>query len=295
MLKQGYRYKWMRHEIARLDPFVDAPRIIHLHLNSTLPASAMLNNLIYTLGLVRLCASREQAIPVHRDGKGKVYRKGDQRADETNVHLLMWLDRDLSDPAIRESLAHVRHLHGVIARKWPMRKEAFLHALASFTLLLDRFRTRVLGAPPVNEQVRHALVHQFVQIGEMLGIDHIPPTWEGMEGYLEAYEDSVHLGYSEEGAAVANALINQFVSRWLPRGLRQTGRKVIIGLLEAPIADALRLPRPGRILTRAAHTAIRALLFARCYLLPDPRRGVHFSDITASHPRSALPKCPVPH
>lgn len=295
MAGKQFRYKWIRNEMAGLNPEVDAPRMIQLYLSSTLPPSAMLNNLIYTLGLVRLCASQEQAIPVHRNGKGKVYRKGDQRADETNYHLLMWLDRDLSDPAVKASLTHVHQLHDVVARTWPMRQGAFLHALASFTLLLDRFQTQVLGMAPLDEPIRLALVHQFTQIGLALGIDNIPQTWQGMEAYLDAYEQSIHVGYSKEGAAVADALITQFVTRWLPHWLQALGRKVIAALLEEPIVDALELPPPGKTTKRAVRSITRSLLLVRRHWLPDPRTLIHLSDATARYSGAALPKCPVPH
>lgn len=288
-------YQWMRREISRLNPETDAPRIVQLYISSTVPRSAMVSNLIYTLGLVRLCASREQSVPVHRKGRGKVYRQGDQRADETNYHLLMWIDSDLSAPHIRESLAHVRHLHDVIGRAWPMRQEAFLHALSSFTLLLDNLLTRVLGAPPLGEKEKAAFLHQFQHIGNALGIENIPATWEGMEAYLDAYEHSDCVAYSEEGAAVAHALIEQFITRWLPRPLHPQGRWLITALLEEHIVEALRLPPPPALFKGTVRRLGRVLLFVKQRLLPNPREPFSLSAATAAHPKAALPKCPVPH
>lgn len=287
--------KWMRREIQSLDPEKDAPRIIQLYLSAILPRSAMLNNLIYTIGLVRLCASREQAVPVHRDGRGKVYSRGDQRADETNFHLFMWLDRDLSSPDARASLAHVKQVHDMIARRWPMRQEAFLHALASFTLFVENFQTRVLGLAPLGEKERAALLHQFRSIGAALGISNIPTSWGDMQASLDAYEQSDNVGYSVEGAAVTEALIEQFLARWLPARWHKPGRSLIIALLEPHIAAALRLRRPPLLVSLAIRSLAKAGLLAKLWLLPDPREPRYLSIITSSHPKSAMRRCPVNH
>lgn len=289
------RRKWIQPEMETLSPDRDAPRIIQLYLSSVLPRSAMLNNLIYTIGLVRLCASREQAIPVHRGGRGKVYSRGDQRADETNFHLFMWLDRDLSSPQVQQSLSHVKHVHDLIARKWPMRQEAFLHALASFTLFVDNFQTRVLGTSPLGERERSALLHQFRGIGCALGIENVPPTWREMQAYLDAYEQSDNVGWSTEGAAVAEALIQQFVARWLPTPAHQLGRWMIVSLLEPHIITALRLKRPPAIVAALVRRLARFGLFLKRRALPDPKEPLRLSTITTSHPKSAAPRCPMGH
>lgn len=67
-----YPYKWIRKEIDRMNPEVDSSKIINLYLSSIFPRQAIAVNLLYTIGLIRLCASSEQAIPAHRHGQGKV-------------------------------------------------------------------------------------------------------------------------------------------------------------------------------------------------------------------------------
>lgn len=287
--------KWMQREIQTLVPERDAPRIIQLYLSSILPRSAMLNNLIYTIGLVRLCASREQAVPVHRGGKGKVYSRGDQRADETNFHLFMWLDQDLSSTEVQASLAHVRRVHDAIGKKWPMREEAFVHALASFTLFIDNFQTRVLGTGPLGDLERAALLHQFRGIGAALGIANVPNTWGEMQAYLDAYEHSDNIGWSVEGVAVAEALIQQFVARWLPPSLHRPGRWLIVALLEPHVVTALRLKRPPAIVAALILGLAKFGWHMKRLALPDPQEPLRLSAITSSHPKSEVPRCPMGH
>ncbi|MEQ1312397.1 oxygenase MpaB family protein [Acinetobacter sp. XH1639] len=281
-------YKWIEAEINRLNPNVDSSKIIRLYLSSIFPRSAIAVNLLYTLGLIRLCSSREQSIPVHRNGQGKVYKRGDQRADETNYHLLMWLENDINEPHVQNSLAHVRRIHDAVGKSWIMRQEAFLHALASFTLLVDRFLVHILNLEALEEQKRAALLHQFQQVGLHLGIKNIPSTWQEMEAYLESYEQSDNMGYSLEGAQVAEALINQFVERWFPGFLYQQGRWLVVSLLEQHIVEALRLERPPEIFTQSIRFSVKTFIQFKRNFLPDPSKIFSLSEIAQYHKKSKL-------
>lgn len=283
-----YPYKWIRKEIDRMNPEVDSSKIINLYLSSIFPRQAMAVNLLYTIGLIRLCASREQAIPVHRHGQGKVYKRGDQRADETNYHLLMWLENDIDLPHVQKSLVHVRRIHDALGKSWEMRQEAFLHALASFTLLVDNFLVRTLGIKSLGEQERRALLKQFQQIGEYLGIVNIPNTWQAMQQYQDEYEKSDYVGYSVEGRNVAESLIDQFVNRWFPQFLHQQGRWLVIALLEDHIVNALRLERPPRMFTRFIRFSIKSYIQAKHKILPDPRVVFSLSEVALNHRKSKI-------
>lgn len=289
MWKLSFSYKWMQREINKLNPMVDSSRIIQLYLSSVFPRHAMAVNLLYTIGLIRLCASREQAIPVHRNGQGKVYKKGDQRADDTNYHLLMWLENDIAQPQVQNSLMYVRRMHDAVGKSWPMRQEAFLHALASFTLLVDHFLTQILGMQSLGTQERLALLRQFQQIGMHLGISDIPDTWQAMQAYLEGYEQSDNIGYSVEGVQVAESLIHQFVSRWFPEILYQQGRWLVVCLLENHIVEALRLEHPPALFTTLTRLIIKSWLRIKQSILPDPRKIFSLSEIARHHQKSIRP------
>ena len=200
----------------------------------------------------------------------------------------MWLENDINHPHVQNSLAHVRRIHDALGKSWEMRQEAFLHALASFTLLVDNFLIRILDTEPLGEQERQALLKQFQQIGEHLGIVNIPQTWQAMQQYQDEYEKSDYMGYSVEGKNVAESLIDQFVNRWFSKFLYQQGRWLVIALLEDHIIDALRLGRPPIMFTRSIRLSIRAFIQAKHKILPDPHEIFSLSEIALNHRKSKI-------
>lgn len=278
----------MQKEIESLEPSSDASRIIKLYMNSAFPKDDRFLNLIYTLGLIRLCASQEQALPLHRNGTGKVYKHADRRADETNYHLFMWLDKATTDPDVRQSLAHVKKIHDALGKKWTMRNDAFIHALATFTLLVDRFYTQILDLKTLPNKHKEAMLKQWTEIGEGLGISNIPNTWENMENFLISYEFSNKVQYSIEGREVAESLIEQFNNRWLPKNLHRQGRWLIISLLEDHIVDALHFSQPPKFYKFISRKSLASGLRLKYYVLPDPKETFNFYEVVSNSPKSAL-------
>lgn len=272
--------KWISEAIEKLDPEKDSHTIIRLFLSQNIPRSPMVVNLIYTIGLTKLCAAQEQILPVHRNGTGKVYKKADQRADDTNYYLFRWLDSDLSDPEVQQSLSHVRRIHDRIAVNWPIRNDTFIYALSSFALLVEHFSTHIAHISLTTDKVNRAFFYQFRGIGEALGIHSIPESLEAMSDFMSEYEHSVYFGYSSEGEAVTDALIDQFTNRWFSPLMRLPARYVVLSLIEDHISTELTRTRPSPGFKFLVRTSLRTLLWFRARFLPDPHDTFRIYKLT---------------
>ncbi|MEU2031311.1 oxygenase MpaB family protein [Nocardia amamiensis] len=281
-------YKWIRAEIARLDPDVDAERIVRLTTTQLLPRSLMVVHLLYTIGFVRFAGPPEAAAPVDRDGAGMLYEHGIRRADETMFHLFSWIDDGVTSRASGESMTYVRNWHSSVARAWPMPTHTFLHSAVVFALFYDRLLRRVAGAPGLTETERRAQYSHWHRVSEGMGIAEVPRTWQEAETYLENYEHGPDFAYSPEGQRLANALIDQFATRWFPRPLQWLGRWLALALCEDHVVSTLRLAAPPEAFTTAVRGIARIGAFARRHLLPDPREVLRLGDIISNHKDSAL-------
>ncbi|RDI48901.1 oxygenase MpaB family protein [Nocardia mexicana] len=284
--KRGY--KWIRAEIERLDPETDSERIVRLTHCQLLPKSLLAVHLFYTVGFVRFAGPPESADSVDRGGTGMLYEHGIRRADETMFHLFTWIDDGVSSPASAKSLDYVRNWHSGVARNWPMPLHTFQHSAAVFTLAIDRLLRHVVGAPGSTENERRAQLAHWRTVSERLGVADIPQTWEGMEDLLESYERGADFAYSQSGQRLANALIDQFATRWFPRPLRWFGRWLVLAFSEEHVIDTLGISRPPAPFSYAVRRLARVAVFAKRHVLPGPRAVFRLSDVIADHKNSAL-------
>ncbi|WP_406276075.1 hypothetical protein OH799_04490 [Nocardia sp. NBC_00881] len=127
-------------------------------------------------------------------------------------------------------------------------------------------------------------------MSERLGVADIPHTWQDMEELLESYEHSTDFAYSQAGRRLANALIDQFATRWFPRPLRWFGRWLALTFSEEHVINTLGITRPPAAFSYAVRRLARPAVFAKRHLLPDPRNVFRLSDIITEHKNSALVK-----
>ncbi|MEV6363758.1 hypothetical protein [Nocardia asteroides] len=281
-------FNWIRAEIERLDPAVDSERIVRLTSCQLIPKSLLVVHLFYTVGFVRFAGPPVSAESVDRAGTGMLYDHGIRRADETMFHLFRWVDDGASAAISAESLRHVRNWHSSVARDWPMPMHTFQHSAAVFTLAYDRLLRHIAGAPGLSDNERRAQLIHWRTVSEHLGVADLPDTWPGMERFLETYEHGAEFVHSPSGHRLANALIDQFATRWFPRPLHWFGRWLVLAFSEEHVIDTLRISQPPRVFRFAVRVLSRAAVFAKRHLLPDPREVFRLSDIITEHKSAAL-------
>lgn len=232
--------------------------------------AGLARNLLYTVGFMRVVGEIEGAAAVDRAGTGKVYDRADGRADETVAYFDEWMVWGAQSDLAAVSVDRVRKIHTAVGKRYSMSPETFVHTTAFFTMQIEILLTLV-GAPPFNTSERQAQVDHWRKIGELLGVEQIPTTWEGMEVALREYEsDPRWFGYTPAAKRCSDALMDQFNRRWLPPGLRRAGRPFLLSLHEPHVLVALGQPQPSAPVAWLSRRIVRAALWVSRQL-PGPK------------------------
>jgi len=248
----------------QLDPVDDSTQIMRLIVNQMVPRAsrALTLNLIYSVGFMHICGQIEGARAVDRHGAGKIHRDGDRRAEDSISHLITsWIQSGPRSQSARESMARVKRIHERYARDYSMSNETFVHTIAFFTLQFDHL-FRLVGAKGFTNAERTAQVTHWRLVGERLGVEQQPETWEEMERFVDWYEHSPEwFGPTPDSRSCANALIEQFSNRWLPPGLRWVGRPLLLSLHEDHVLEALSQKRPRKPVIWTIRRLVRTTIF----------------------------------
>ncbi|MEM8592569.1 MAG: hypothetical protein AAGF13_08590, partial [Pseudomonadota bacterium] len=271
-------------------PEVDFARIVRLTTARLLrPPSLAAIHLAYVLGFVRFAGPPVSARSVDRDNTGYTYSHGWQRADETMVYLFDWIDNGIDSERSQAEARKVQQWHLSVAQNWPMPAHTYQHSAAAFVLLFDRLITQVIGAKGLTEKERQAQLIHWTKVSHAMGVRDIPSSWEGIVELLERYETpGVEFNYSKEGNRLATTLVDQWATRFFPRGFHWMGRWLCIALIEDHIVECLEMPRPPGPFIWLTRRFARILLWLGDRYAPDPPEIPQFGRYLRDHPRSAL-------
>ena len=132
---------------------------------------------------------------------------------------------------------------------------------------LDRF-----GWRPLTETERRASANYYRELGRHMNIKDSPATYQEFAAYLDAYERA-HFAYSPGGRAVSDSTLALLTS-FSPRPLRPLMRRLTLALLDPPLREAFRYPRPDPVTRALAVGGLRARAVVERRL--PPRREPRF-------------------
>jgi hypothetical protein len=286
--------RWIRREIGRLDPERDAARICELAYVTRYPKQRFPYHLYYTLFFVRATAPPASSRAMDREGRGLIYKPGNQRANNTIADIFGWMHDGPDSESARASLARVKAVHDALAPRWGMPNHVLHYTLLCDTLSPDRFMEMV-GGPRFTERERRAQVAFWRQVGEQLGIEGVPETWGEMVAQAAAYERSEHFVYSPQGRRAAKRFIEEFCERWFPPRLHWLGRMLVLSLVEDRTLDAHGFRPPPRPVVRLVRRATALGIHATYRFGADPEDGFNPGEMfrAVSPAPSAAAGCPV--
>ncbi len=288
--------RWMRRELHRLDPEREAARICELSYTTRYPQQRFPYHLYYTLFFVRATAPPASAVAMDREGQGLIYRRGNERANNTTADIFGWMHHGPDSEIGAASLARVKRIHDSLAPRWGMPNHVLLYTLCCDTLAPDRFMA-LIGGPRFDKHERAAQVAFWRAVGKRLGIEDVPETWEEMERHALAYEKSEHFVFSPYGRSAAKRFIDEFCERWFPVRLRWLGRTLVLALTEQRTLEVHGFKAPPRVLVRLIRAAIALQVHLAFHLLPDPPEEFNAGEMfRVGHPAlGAIGGCPVAH
>jgi hypothetical protein len=246
-------------EIRRLDPLRDAERIVYLDACFEFPFDLTRS--------LELAFFRTFAVPTIAEllgSTGEFVERSRKRYDDTDLLISTFTEHGVQTPTGRAAIRRMNQIHG----RFPIANDDFLYVLSTMVLEPFRWNDR-FGWRPALETERLAMFHFWRAVGRMMRIRDIPESYEGLERFNVDFERR-RFDYTEAGHRVAVAMIDLFVGK-IPGLPRHIGARGICALLDEPLLDGLRLPRP----TAAERQAVEAALKLRARairLLPSRRK-----------------------
>lgn len=264
MFGRGSRrsYAWARDEIARLDPTRDYDRIAQLSAEARFgwpPLAAA----FYTVTFVRQAAVPSIAKILYRGGGGPTITAGRKRNDDTLVIFGELFANGAASARGGEAIERLEEIHGL----FPITQDDYRYTLC--TIIDEPVRSAAVIGYDAQTWAEHAARFRFWQaVGHRMGIVDVPESYETALAYAADYERE-HWSTTKAGIAIADAVISDYVSRYVPRPMRPLATRGFHALLGPQLRAVHEFPDPHPLLERTVTGGLRTYLRLR-RLLPDP-------------------------
>jgi hypothetical protein len=184
---------------------------------------------------------------------GEFTDRPQKRYDDTVLLLDAILQHGFGDPRGRAALRRMNQMHGA----YGISNDDLLYTLSTFVVMPKRWLADY-GWRPLTAKEADAATRYYVDLGTHMGIKGLPSTYQEFEAFLDDYE-ATHFGYDEGARRVADATLDLLAgfppNHLLPKALV---RKASFALMDEPLLDAFRYPRPSPALRRLARAGLRA-------------------------------------
>lgn len=238
--------RWER-AIDALDPKVDAHAIVNLLANHVFPLDVLVAT---ELGQLRTFSIPSITALLHATGRYE--REGARRLDDTKAILVEIVGPGPHTPEGREMIAHLQEIHG----HYKISNDDYLLTLSVFVIDPAQWIDDH-GWRPLRPNEREALFNLYRSMGEEMGIRDLPPDFEGLQAWREAYEQRAR-AYSPENESVARGLLAAIAER-VPRSLRGAVVPIVSAILrDDAVLAAIGLHRPSLGVRAAVGGALAA-------------------------------------
>lgn len=251
--------------ISALDPERDHQQICHLLAGYEFPW-----DMTRALELALLRTFCVPAIAQLLARTGELEHHSQKRYDDTGVIVSEILKHGYDSDRGRAFLERMNAIH----RRYSIRNEDFLYVLSTFIYepvrWCDRFGWRSLSGPE-----KQAFYRFWCQVGDRMGLEGIPSSYEAFERYNRDYE-AQHFRYSPANQQIGDATLRLLLS-WFPPPLRPLLQPSIYALLDGALLGALGWQAPPAWVGRSLAQGLRL----RSYLmrqLPARRKPDFFVD-----------------
>ncbi len=267
------RAHWTRR-IARLDPteeFEEIYRILLAHefpwdLNQALSFALFRTYAVPSIGRLLL-------------ETGEFTARTQKRYDDTVLLLDEVVTHGMASRDGRAAIRRVNQMHGM----YDITNDDMRYVLSTFVVMPKRWLDD-FGWRPLTPAELLASTEYYRALGRHLGIKGIPQRYEEFERLLDGYE-AEHFEYDEGARQVADATL-RLMATFPPNNLAPVWavRRFSYAVMDDPLLDAFRYPRPAPVVRRAARLALRTRAAALRLVPPrlEPLRSVDLKSIRSS-------------
>ncbi|HEV2237526.1 MAG TPA: oxygenase MpaB family protein [Ktedonobacterales bacterium] len=243
------RYANLRR-IQRLDPARDYRMITHLDACYEFPwdSARALEFALYRTYCV-------PSISALLDQTGEFAQRAQRRYDDTALLIAEFANSGSDDERGRAALRQMNRIH----HQYAIANDDYLYVLSTFVFEPIRWNAR-FGWRRLCANERLAAFYHWREIGQRMGIQRIPETYEAFEAFNITFERE-RFHYAASNARVGAATRDLFMS-WFPPLLRPLVRLGIYALLDEPVRAAFGFPRAPALVRALGERALRARAWA---------------------------------
>ncbi|WP_406010397.1 DUF2236 domain-containing protein [Streptomyces sp. NBC_00637] len=273
--------------IRRMDPYEDAFEIYRLTAAYEFPWDVT--------RALELALYRTYAVPsIGRllAETAELTDRAQKRYDDTSLLLDAVVEHGFDSQQGRTAVRRINRMH----RAYDIGNDDMRYVLCTFVVMPKRW----IDAYGWRRLSRHEIVACAVYyrtLGQRMGIQDIPETYEQFEACLDAYE-AAHFAWDEGARKVSDATLDLMAS-WYPRPLAPVLRNATLALLDDHLLEAFRYTPPAPGVRAAVRAAVRAR--GRLVRLLPPRRAPHHArqnreikGYPNGYRLGELGTCPVP-
>lgn len=253
------RYARLEH-IRGLDPERDCDRICNLSMDYEFPW-----DFSFSLSLALFRTYGVPTISAILAATNELEQRTIKRLVDTSL-LMRRMFIGLSTEEGRSAVRHLNRIHA----PYPISNDDYVYTLSSFVVTPRRWIDRH-GWRPLSESEVLAWVVRFRRIGQMMGIQDIPETYDAFAQLLDSYERR-HFRFTADNRRVALATLRAREGA-LPAPRRPLQRAFVLSVLDKELLRALGLPTPPWLVRNLVDKALsqRARLLRSLPPRPDER------------------------
>jgi len=252
----------IRRQIEALDPGRDCHRLSFLSASHDFPQDTEI-----ALALAFFRTFAVPSIAAILDATRQFEVAGQKRYDDTTLLLGEFLEHGPESARGRAAIRRINRIH----REHAIDNEDYLYVLTTFIFEPVRWNARY-GWRPLTAGEKLASFHLWRRVGELMGIEDLPETYEAMEAFNLRFErERFRRTPASERLGKATLAI---ATRRLPAipGLRPLVRHAISSILDRPVREAMGFPEPHRAVAALVHALLGLRARVLRYLWP-PRRA----------------------
>lgn len=236
--------------MAGLDPRADHAELARRSI-VTLHGSEPLVYALFTVAFMKQVAVPSMARILYRRGTGDIVTQTIKRNDDTIVFFGHLLDHGPGSDVGRAWIERMNAIHA----HFPLRNADSVYTLS--TLALDPHElTAAQGSSPFSEAEREAHWWFWRDVAERQCLEDLPETAAELRQWALDYE-AAEYAPTEDGRAIAHALVTAFGERCLPARLQPLAPRVISALCPARLRAVHDLPDAGPIVSSVVRLGLR--------------------------------------
>ena len=198
---------------------------------------------------------------------GEFIHRPQKRYDDTTIILTEMIKWGYDSERGKKALEKMNAIH----RRFQIANEDFLYVLSTFIYEPIRWNQR-FGWRLMCETEKLGTFYFWQEVGKLMDIKNIPPTYEEFERYNQEYEQE-NFKYSDTNKRVGEATRDLFLS-WFPQWMKKPLTPITYTLLDDTMLDAFGFEHPTPFLRSTVENILK--LRGRIVQFFPPRNQAYF-------------------